>query len=90
LHGFGVDSPSLQPNIVGTVAFHHSVEWKLGDNIEWSVDMETEVLVDSLNLWALCFVKINNIPLLSSGSIVFENTNCLAFFILSIFDIKDS
>jgi hypothetical protein len=52
--------------------------------------METEVLVDSLSLWSLGFVKINNIPLLSSGSIVFENTNCVAFFILSVFNIKDS
>jgi hypothetical protein len=90
LHSLGVDSPSLQPNIVGTVAFHHSVEWKLGNNIEWSVDMESEVFADSLNLRSLCFVKINNIPLLSSASVVLEDTNCLAFFVLSSFNIEDS
>jgi hypothetical protein len=79
----GVDSPSLQPNIISTVAFHHSVEWKLGNNVEWSVHMETEVLVDSLSLWSLGFVKINNIPLLSSTSVVTKYSNSLAFFILS-------
>jgi hypothetical protein len=65
------------------VAFDNSSEWKFGLNIEWSVDMESEVFVDSFNLRTLGFVKINNIPLLSSTSVVTKYSNSLAFFILS-------
>jgi len=41
-------SPSLEPDVVGTVALSNSVEWKFGDKVEWSVDMETKVFVQSL------------------------------------------
>jgi hypothetical protein len=60
LLGSGVISPSLHPNVVGTVALSNSMEWKLRNEIEWSVDMEAEVFVNSLGLWTLCFVKIDN------------------------------
>jgi hypothetical protein len=56
----GVVSPSSHPNVVGTVALSNSVEWKFGNEVEWSIDMEAEVFVDSLGLWTLCFVKIDN------------------------------
>jgi len=41
-------SPSLQGNIVSTDALDNSLHWHSGSNVEWSVDMETEVFVNSL------------------------------------------
>jgi hypothetical protein len=52
--------------------------------------MESKVFADSLNLRSLCFVKINNIPLLSSSFVISKDSNCLTFFVLASFDIKDS
>jgi len=89
LLGLGVVSPSSHPDVVGTVALNDSIEWKLRDQVERSVDMETEVFVETLGLVTLCFVKINNLPLLMSASIIAPNTYWVTFFILSSFDIKD-
>jgi len=38
-----VISLSLHLDIVGSNTFSNSSEWKLGDEIEWSIDVETEV-----------------------------------------------
>jgi hypothetical protein len=89
LLGFGVVSPSLEPDVVGTVALNHSVEWELRDNVEWSVDMETEVFIESFSLRSLSFIEINDIPLLVSCLTVTENSNCLTFFILASFNFND-
>jgi hypothetical protein len=51
--------------------------------------MEAKVFVYTLGLWSLGFVKINNVPFLSSSTVVTENTNCLSFFILTSFNVKD-
>ena len=51
--------------------------------------MESEVFVDSLGLWALCFVKINNLPLLVFASVVTPDSNLLSFNILSSSNIED-
>jgi hypothetical protein len=51
--------------------------------------MESKVLVDTLSLWALCFVEIDNIPLLSCSSIAGPNLNRVAFFIFTSFNIKN-
>jgi len=88
LLGSDIVSPSLQPDIVGTVALSNSVEWEFGDEIEWSVDMETEVLVQSLCLWSLRLIDIDNIPLLTSGSLVAINLNWGTFTVIVTFDIK--
>jgi len=85
----GIVSPSSLPDVVGTVALSNSVEWKFWNQIEWSVNMETKVLIEPLGLWSLCFIKINNIPLLMSSSIVTPNTNLLAFLVFSSSNIKD-
>jgi len=81
-------SPSLQPNIVGTVALNNSVEWKLGDKVEWSVDVESEIFADSLSLDGLCFVKIDDIPDLSLGSIAAPHLYWVAFNIFTSSDTK--
>jgi hypothetical protein len=80
--GSGVLSPSSLGDVVGTNALEHSSEWQLRDNVEWSIDVESEVFVESLGLWSLCFVKIKNIPLLAVASIVVPDVNCITFFIL--------
>ena len=51
--------------------------------------MESEVLVDTLGLWALCFVKIDNLPLLIFASVVTPDANCLTFLVFASFNIKD-
>jgi hypothetical protein len=84
-----VVSLSLHPNIVSTVAFSNSSEWKLGDQIEWSVDMEAPSFVKSLGLWALSLVKIEDSPFLVSSSVVSIYTNSRSLFILSTSDIKN-
>jgi hypothetical protein len=71
------------------MAFSNSVEWKLRDNVEWSIDMESEVFIDSLCLRSIGFVQIENSPLLMSSLIITENSDFLSLFILSTSDIKD-
>jgi hypothetical protein len=75
-------------NIVGTNALSNSSEWKFGDEVEWSIDMESEFFVKSLSLRSLCFIKIDNIPLLGFGSVVAPNLNWVSFFVLTISNIK--
>jgi hypothetical protein len=86
--GFVV-SPSLDGNIVGSNTLSNSVEWKFGNEIEWSVHMETPIFVQSLSLWSSGFVEIFNIPSLSESSIVTPNTNSSAFFVLLSFNVKN-
>ena len=83
LLGLGIVSPSLHPDVVCTVALNHSVEWKFGDDVERSVDMESEFLVESFSLLTFSLINIHNIPCLSFAFIVIHNYNGLAFFILS-------
>jgi hypothetical protein len=84
-----VSSPSLHHDIVGTNTLSNSSEWKFGDQVEWSVDMESKVFVDSLGLWSLSFIKIYNIPLLSFSTVVIKYTNCLSFLVFVSFDVKN-
>jgi hypothetical protein len=59
-------SPSLEPNVVSTMAFNDSLHWHSRSNIERSVDVETEFFVESFGSNWLCLVKIDNLPLLIS------------------------
>jgi hypothetical protein len=75
LLGLCVVSPSLHGYIVSSNALCHSSKWKFRDEIEWSIDVETEVFAHSFNLRTLGFIKINNLPLLMFLVIVTQNTN---------------
>jgi hypothetical protein len=78
----GTISPSLEPDVSVTVHFSNSVEWKLRDKIEWSVDMEAEFFIESFSLKLNC-ININNLPSLV-GTIVFvPNNDWLSFNIFS-------
>jgi len=50
--------------------------------------METEVFVQSLGLWSLCLIEIDNVPQLSLGSVASVYLNWGAFTIIASFDIK--
>jgi hypothetical protein len=50
--------------------------------------MESEFLVESLLLWSLVSVKIDDLPSLVGSSMFLPNNNCLSFSILSLIDIK--
>ena len=51
--------------------------------------METEVLVESLLLWSLIGVKIDNLPSLVGSSVFLPYNSSLSFRILSLVYIKD-
>jgi hypothetical protein len=55
-------SPSLEPDVVGTVALSNSLHRHSGSDIEWPVDMKTELLVEALGSDCLSFVYINDLP----------------------------
>jgi hypothetical protein len=40
------------------VALSNSIEWKLWDNIEWSVDVESKFFIQSLSLSLTLLIKI--------------------------------
>jgi len=48
--GLDVVSPYLKSHIVGSNAFNNSLERHSISEVEWSVDMETEVFIESLSL----------------------------------------
>jgi hypothetical protein len=57
-------SPSLKDHVGSTKHFSDSIEWKLRDEIEWSIDIETKFFIQSLGLNFISFVKIENSPFL--------------------------
>jgi hypothetical protein len=86
-------SPSLEPDIVGTVAFSNSLEWKSWSKVEWSIDVEAELLVESLGSNGISFIEIDNLPSLVGIviliSILVVNNNSLAFLVFTTSYIKD-
>jgi hypothetical protein len=83
-----VVSPSLKDHVVCTNALSNSVEGKLRDNVEWSIDVETKFFVKSLGLSFFSLVKIDDFPfLVESISLSVNNDRC-SFFILGIRDIE--
>jgi hypothetical protein len=68
----------------------NSVEWKLRDNVEWSVDVESEFLIQSFSLSLCLLVKIKNLPSLVGSVVSVMNLDSCAFLILSLDNIKAS
>jgi hypothetical protein len=68
------------------VHLSNSVEWKFRDEIEWSVDMESEFLIQSFCL-GLYLVNIKYLPSLVGTVVSVVNLNSLSFNILSLDDI---
>jgi len=86
LLGSDILSPSLQPNIVGSVAFSDSLHWHSRSDVEWSVDVEAEFLVESLCSDFVSLIDVDNLPSLvfSTSLLVVSvgNSDSLTFFVL--------
>jgi hypothetical protein len=53
-----------------------SVVWQLRNDVEWSFNVKSELLVELSFLWfSLPFVNIHDIPLLMDSIVLFVNTN---------------
>jgi len=61
------------------VALSNSLHWKSGSQVEWSVDVESEIFAHSFGCFFLSFVNIDNIP---SGS--WNSNNLLVSSLSSI------
>jgi len=85
LLGSDVLSPSLEPDVVGTVALSNSLHWHSRSKIEWSVDVESKLFVEALGSNSLSLVNIDNLPSLVGIIIVVSISSVdhdfLAFFI---------
>jgi hypothetical protein len=81
-------SPSLEDHIGSSKHLSNSVEWKLRDNIEWSIDVESEFLIQSLSLSLCSLVKIDNLPFLVTAISLSINNNLSSFLIFRLFNIK--
>jgi hypothetical protein len=73
----------------GSNAFYNSVEWKLRDEVEWSVDVEAEFFIQSLGL-SLDSINIFNFPSLVSTIMSIMDDNSLTFNILRSSNIETS
>jgi hypothetical protein len=82
-------SPSLEYHVGSTEHLSNSVEWKLWDKVEWSVDVEAKFFVESLG-FSLYFIDIKNLPSLVGAIMSTMNLNLLSFFILSLEYIEAS
>ena len=66
-----------------------SVLWQFRDNIEVSLDVKTELLIEfTLNWLTLPLVNIHNIPLLIDLTMGLMNNDVLLFSVNSTLDIK--
>jgi len=89
LLGLSIVSPSLEPDVVGTVALNHSVEWEFRDDVEWSVYMEAKGFVKTLGLDSISLVKVDNLPFLCLRSVVAPNLHWVSFLVFTSSNIKD-
>ena len=64
----GVSSPSLEDHVGSTKHLGNLIQRKLRNKIEWSIDVKSELLVETLSLNLVSLIEVNNIPDLSSLS----------------------
>jgi hypothetical protein len=81
-------SISLQEDIGSTLALSNSVHWESWDNVEWSVDVESEIFWKSLGLRSFSLVNVGDSPFLVSAIMSLVDNDDLSFSILSTWDIK--
>jgi hypothetical protein len=76
-------SPFLQPDVRSSLAFSNSLHWKSRSDVEWSVDIESEIFPESF-ICNLChIVNIDYLPLLVLSAVLVVDLNKLSFNILS-------
>lgn len=76
--GFLVGSVT-DDDISATNNAEHSSHGESGDDVKWSVDPESEVLVESFDFITLCLVDIDNLPSLVEAGVLSPCNNFLAF-----------
>jgi len=76
-------SPSSQVDPVVSVHGNNSLHWHSGSDVEWSIDFESRLLIESLGSDISSIISVSNIPFLVELSIVISNNNSLSFNILS-------
>jgi hypothetical protein len=86
----GVLSPSLKDHVGSTEHLYHSVEWKLRNDVEWSIDIEAKFFIKTLGLSLCLLVKIEYLPSLVSTVMSVVYSNSLTFFVCVTYNINTS
>jgi hypothetical protein len=84
-----VHDPLFDPQVVSTLILKNSVGWESRDNIEWSVNLETEVLIKSLGLFS-CLISVDDSPFLVGIVGSLGNSYSGSFFILGAGNVQAS
>jgi len=75
--------PSVKLDVVVSVSLGNSLHWKSGSDVEWSVDMESEVAINSLCCWLTNSIDVDNLPSLVLATMSLPDENWLMLFVLS-------
>jgi len=76
-------------NVVSSHAFSNSLHWHSRSDVEWSVSMESEVLINTLIFILSSLVNIEDSPLLVVALVVRPDAYSSSFFIFTSFNIKN-
>ena len=88
LLGVLVGNMSLNGDAASTNNVHGSAHWESRDNVEWSIDIESEVTVEALSTLTLDGVQVNNVPFLVAAVVSVPGDNVLTFLVLATPDIE--
>jgi hypothetical protein len=77
-----VDNVPVESDMSSTVALNNSLHWKSRDNVERSIDMESEFFIETFFWNWFSFIKIDNIPSLVCSIMSLPGNNSLSFNIL--------
>jgi hypothetical protein len=81
--------PSLMPHVTKTMHVCNSVEWKFRNNVERSIDVESEFFIQSLCLNFISVFHIDNLPFLVGLASIGLELNWLRFKIFAVFNSKN-
>jgi hypothetical protein len=71
-------------------ALDYSLHWKSRSNIEWSIDIESKLFIETLGLSLCLLVKIKNLPSLVSTVMSVMNLDLLSLNIFTLEYIEAS
>jgi hypothetical protein len=74
---------SLKINLACSNGFDNSVHWKSGNNVEWSVNVETEIFTESILWYWFSFIKMNDLPSLVGTVVSIPGDYLSSFFVSS-------
>jgi hypothetical protein len=78
----GISSIWCLDNKVSSEDIEVSSGFHVGNNVEWSLNIESVLFVEFTLLWfSLPLVSIDNIPLLVESTVFLPHVNVLSFFI---------